>query len=366
MPLVPPTGPAATLMQTLEAERVDQTTAQQAIQTFLNACSQLTQEERQSQFDTLLSIVDERPTGPACFLSGVCGAVLEQGAWPGRMGEILQRLLEEILPQASYLARESQKREQLAIPPRTSFASAEEEEAHYQEVEKVGVQAFEELSAAHPLARDAWNYLGALWPACVALYSLNVPSRERAKVVLPVLEPLSNRHEGAYWLQKLLNVLDQEPLLVIDPVKETGITARVSGVSDNFQLNTLLLEVFPRGWLERRRISQSAFEIASGIGPQFTRETITGTWNLYQSTAITPEGRLTAGEEAARHWIWGEGSPSDISIVDGYRVIILGPPTHYPSWSSVRHFKCLRASIDEVQVLDKSTLRQWLKRLASR
>lgn len=366
MPLVPTTGPAAVLMQTLEAERVDQSTSQQAIQTFLDACSKLTNEERQSQFDTLLSIVDERPTGPACFLSGVCGALLEQGAWPGRMEQILRRLLDETLPQASYLARESQKREQLAIPPRTSFAIAEDEEAHYQQIQKVGVQAFEELSSAHPLARDAWNYLGALWPACVALYSLDSQARQRAKTYLPVLEPLSNRHEGAYWLEKLLNVLDQEPLLVIHPVKETGITARVSGVSDNFQFMTLLQEVFPRRWLERRRISQSAFEIASGIGPQFTRETIIGTWNLYQSTALTPDGKLTEGEEAARHWIWGEGPPNDISIIDGYRVVLLGPPTHYPSWSSVRHFKCLRASIDEVQVLDKSAVRQWLKRLASR
>lgn len=366
MPLVPPTGPAATLMQALEAERVDQATAQQSVQAFLDTCSRLTKEERQSQFDTLLSIVDERPTGPACFLSGVCGALLEQGVWPGRMGDILQRLLDEILPQASFLARECQKREQLSIPPRTSFASAEEEEAHYQQVEKVGVQAFEELSAAHPLARDAWNYLGAIWPACVALYSLDVPARDRARVFLPVLEPLSNRHEGAYWLQKLLNVLDQAPLLVINPAKQTGITARMSGVSDNFQLNTLLMEAFPRGWLERRRISQSAFEIAAGIGPQFTRETITGTWNLYQSTAFTPEGKLAEGEEAARHLIWGEGSPSDISIVDGYRVVLLGPATHYPSWSSVRHFKCLRAGLDDVQVLDKTAVRDWLKRLSSR
>jgi hypothetical protein len=355
-------------MQALEAERVDQATAQQAIQTFLNACSQLTQEERQSQFDTLLSIVDERPTGPACFLSGVCGALLEQGAWPGRMEEILRRLLDEILPQASYLARESQKLEQLAIPPRTSFVSAEDEEAYSQQIEKVGVQAFEELSAAHPLARDAWNYLGALWPACVALYSLDVQARERAKTYLPVLDPLANRHEGAYWLQKLLSVLNREPLLVIDPANLTGITSRMSGVSDNFQLNTLLMEAFPRGWLERRRVSQAAFDIASGSAPQQSDETITSPWNLYQAAALTPDGNLPSGQDnmSIHHGIWGGGTPSDISIVDGYRVVLLGPAMHRRSWSSVRQFKCLRASLDEVQVLDKTAVREWLKRLTTR
>ncbi len=368
MPLVPPTGPAAKLMEALEAERVEQAAAQQAIQTFLNACSKLTLEERQGQFDTLLSIVDERPTGPACFLSVVCGALLEQGAWPGRMSDILQRLLEEILPQASYLARECQKREQLAIPPRTSFPSAEEEEAHYQDVEKVGAQAFEELSAAHPLARDAWNSLGALWPACVALYSQDVSARVRARVLLPVLDPLSNRHEGAYWLQKLLHVLHQEPLLVIDPARQTGITARMSGVSDNFQLHTLLMETFPRGWIEKRRIPQKAIDVASGTGPQNTEDTITGTWNLYQATALTPEGKLPpdADMSAAGHWIWGEGIPSDIPVVEGFRVVLLGPPTYMRSWPSVRLFKNLQASLDEVQVLDKTAVRKWLQRLSSR
>lgn len=368
MPLVPPTGPAAILMQTLEAERVDQATAQQAIQTFLNACSTLSSEQRQSQFDTLLSIVDERPTGPACFLSGVCGALLEQGAWPGRMEEILRRLLDEILPQASYLARESQKREQLAVPPRTSFDSAEDEESHYQQIEKVGIQAFEELSAVHPQARDAWNYLGAIWPACVALYSLDSQARQRARTYQSVLDPLANRHEGAYWLQKLLSVLDCEPLLVIDPANMTGMTARMSGVSDNFQLHTLLMEAFPRGWLERRRVSQTAFDIATGTGPQQSEETVIGSWNLYQATALTSDGKLPTvqDKEASRDWIWGEGAPSDISIVEGYRVVLLGPVTHRRSWSSARQFKCLRASLDEVQVLDKTAVRNWLKRLTNR
>ena len=95
MSLVPLSGPAVILMETLEAERVEQAAAQRAIDQFLQACSALSTEERQGQFDGLLSIVDELPTGPACFLSVVCGALLEQGVWPGRMGEVIHRRLEE-------------------------------------------------------------------------------------------------------------------------------------------------------------------------------------------------------------------------------------------------------------------------------
>ncbi len=366
MSLVPLSGPAVTLMEALEAERVEQADAQRAVDTFVRACSTLSKEDHQAQFDGLLSIVDELPTGPACFLAVVCGALLEQGAWPGRMGEVVHRRLEEVLPQASYLARECRKREQAAIPEPTTFANADEEDAYYQRVEQVGAQAFEELSRSQPLARDAWNQLGALWPACVAVYSRDVAARVRARAFLPVLEPLANRHEGAHWLQKLLPVLDQEPLLVIDPEKQVGITARMSGVSDNFQLHTLLMDVFPRGWIEGRRVSQQAVDVATGVGPQQTAETITGRWNLYQPPALSATGKLpSVKDDSSAHWVWGEGIPADIAIVQGHRVVLLGPPSYARTWPSVRLFSGLRASLDEVIVLDKAGVREWIRRLTN-
>ena len=366
MSLIPLSGPAVTLMETLEAERVEQVDAQRAIDRFLRVCSGLSQEDRQSQFDGLLSLVDELPTGPACFLAVVCGALLEQGAWPGRMGEVIHRRLQEVLPQASYLARECQKREQAAIPPQTEFASAVEEDDYYEKVEEVGTQAFEDISASHPLAREAWNQLGALWPAGVAIYSRDVDARVKARTFLPVLEPLANRHEGAHWLQKLLPVLEQELLVVIDPSKQAGITAKMSGVSDNFQLHTLLMDAFPRGWIEGRRVSPAAVEVAIGVGPQQTEETLTGCWNLYQASALSPTGQLPSiKEDSSTHWIWGEGIPTDISVVAGYRVVLLGPPSYARTWPSARLFRSLRASLDEVKVLDKAGVREWLRRLTN-
>jgi len=354
-------------METLEAERVEQADAQRAIDQFLRACSVLNAEDRQVQFDGLLSIVDELPTGPACFLSVVCGALLEQGAWPGRMGEVIHRRLEEVLPQASYLVRECQKRELAKVPLQTTFANHAEEDAYFERVELVGVQAFEEISNAHPMTRDAWNQMGALWPACVALYSLDVAARVRGRAFLPVLEPLASRHEGAHWLQKLLPVLDQEPLLVIDPTKQTGITAQMSGVADNFQLQTLLMDAFPRGWIEGRRVSQSAVDVAIGVGPQQTNETITGRWTFYQASALSPEGKLHSAQDknSTPYRIRGEGSPSDILVIDGRRVILIGPASDKRTWPSVRLFRNLRASLNEVQVLDKAGVRDWIRQLTA-
>lgn len=364
MSLVPLTGPAVLLMEALRAERVTQADTQRAIDSFLRTCAPLPSDERQSQFDQLLSIVDESPTGPACFLSVVCGALLEQGAWPGRMGEVIHRLLDEILPQAAYLARECLKREQSAIPPQSTFSTAAEEEAYYDRLEQVSIQVFEETSTAHSKAGEAWDNLEALWPACIALYSLDVAARVRARAFLPVIAPLAERHEGGYWLLRLLPVLDQEPLLVIDPARRVGITAKMSGISDNDQLQALIMDAFPRRWYEWKRVSRSAVEVATGVGPQRTDETIVGRWDLYQASALSPSGTLpSVNDDSSCHWIWGEGVPSDITVIDGHRVVLLGSASDSRSWPSMREFLSLRSGLDEVRVLNLESVSEWLQRL---
>jgi hypothetical protein len=83
----------------------------------------------------------------------------------------------------------------------------------------------------------------------------------------------------------MLSVLDAEPILVIEPATRQGITGRMSGVVDNFQLNMLLMDIFPR-INSAPRISREAADIARGIGPQESDEVITGAWNLHDWRAI--------------------------------------------------------------------------------
>lgn len=360
MPLVPLSGPAEVLMETLRAERVSQADSQQAIERFLQSCTGLSREAHQTQFDSLLGVVDEAPTGPACFLSVVCGALLEQGAVPGRMGSIVQRLLGELLPPAAYLIRECQKREQATPPSAHSLTDKDQEEQTAQRQ----AQLFEELSAANPLAREAWDNLGAFWPACVAIYSRDVKARVKAREFLPLVNTLADRHEGGHWLSKLLPVLDNEPLVVIDPAREVGVAVRMSGVANNFQLHTLLLSLMPRRWYERWRVSNTAVAVAMGLGPQQSEEVITGCWNMYRASALRPEGRLASDPlQSPQHWIWGEGTPNDISVIDGHRVVLLGPPSDVRNWPSVRLFRSLQARLHDVQVLDKAGVRGWLQKI---
>lgn len=360
MPLVPLSGPAEVLMASLRAERLSQSDAQRAIERFLHACAELPLDGRQIQFDSLLGVVDESPTGPACFLSVVCGALLEQGVAPGRMGSIVHRILGELLPPAAYLIHESEKRQQATIPSTRPMTGNEAEEYKSQQQ----AQLFEEVSATNPLAREAWDNLGAFWPACIAIYSCDVPARVRAREFLPLVNTLAERHEGGHWLQRMLPVLNNEPLLVIDSSREVGITAQMSGIVDNFQLQTLLLNAFPRRWYELRRVSPLAIDVATGLGPQQSQEAITGCWNMYQAAALGPDGRIVSSQlHVARHLIWGEGTPRDLTVVNGHRVVLLGPASEVRTWPSVRVFSRLSAGLGELQVLEKSRVRDWIRAL---
>jgi hypothetical protein len=136
----------------------------------------------------------------------------------------------------------------------------------------------------------------------------------------------------------------------------------MSGVVDNFQLHTLLMEAFPG---EARRVSPAAAAIARGRGPQTSEETIVGAWNLYTFQALSG-GRLPAGDdlETTDVWIWNEGTPSDIPLLDGHRVILLGPAGYEREWAAQRTFPNLPATLDSAP-LAHDQLDDWFARVAA-
>ena len=201
----------------------------------------------------------------------------------------------------------------------------------------------------------------------MAVFSLNLVTRKLAKRELPDMTALADTHTGAAWLWKLLQVLDDEPMVVIDPKKRTGIVGRMNGIAENFQLNILLMDVFPRGWFSRRRVSKAATNVARGIGPQQTNETIIGVWNLCTADALRPNHTLSEFNDAkgGSTWIWNEGIPADIPVAFGHRVILLGPASYVRGWGSQRAFNRLHADISNIRKLSTSEVTTWLDRLSS-
>ena len=55
--------------------------------------------------------------------------------------------------------------------------------------------------------------------------------------------------EDAVWLIGLLEVLDDEPLIVVDRATGAACEVTISGIGDNFQLHTLLAATLIPGFV---------------------------------------------------------------------------------------------------------------------
>lgn len=213
--------------------------------------------------------------------------------------------------------------------------------------------------------------LAESWHVIVALCCTDPEARAEIAVARPHAEATAEEVEGASWVALVLGVLHEEPFVAIEPATRIGIAGRMSGIVDNFQLHTLLMDALPLprrrfGRRAPRRVSESAAATARGDGPQETDETVVGAWNPYVYAAFAG-GSLPAKEDyqAARHlFIWNEGTPADIPSLDGRRVILLGEPSYVREWPSARVFGPLRASLD-ARALGDDDVGRWLERCAA-
>jgi hypothetical protein len=193
---------------------------------------------------------------------------------------------------------------------------------------------------------------------------------------------------GAFFLSKLLIILDDEPLLVLHPETKKGFRCHMGGIADNFQLHTLLMDalIAPEtnasssggltGGLPGQRPNPVWATIARGDGPQEADHGVTGAWNLYNWTALDRNGRLPgsadddadsgdAGFMGMAHWIWNEGTPADIMPFEGQRIVLLGPPAYQRSWNCARLFDALPAYVRVEELLTPQAVEAWLRRLAT-
>ena len=298
----------------------------------------------------------------ALFLAMVCGAMVEHGCDPEPLVQPLHQRLRSLLEASARLAE--------ACSVRMPEADVENEDDEEEDDEEDASEVFEDIReevAREMSAEDAaWDALDGFWGLAIAVYSVNPAARLAARDLLEHARSIAQYHEGGHWLALILSVLDNEPVLVIEPETQSGIRGRISGVVDNFQLNVLLMDAFPRsGMLSRRRVSKRVAEVARGEGPQQTEDTVTGVWNLYNWTAIEPGLKLPdpKNHSARDSWIWNEGTPADIALFEGQRVILLGPASYPRTWQCQRMFDQLPASLEIEAELSKSEVTDWLQRM---
>jgi len=143
-------------------------------------------------------------------------------------------------------------------------------------------------------------------------------------------------------LEYALLVLDDEPLVVLHRPSGTGYALRMSGIGDNFQLHTLLADVLVGGGHVPGRAPSAREAAVCRDAPG--QVPTTGAFNL-----VTPAGQ----------WVWNEGTPADIPVVEGSRLLVLDPPPYERGWPAGRFFPGMSADVVLERVMDEDEARGW-------
>lgn len=295
--------------------------------------------------------LDPEPAGVA---SRVVGAIVESGHDPRPARPAMLAALQQTLPVCAAIA--DQARAEIGQPPE----HLDEDEADEWLAEREA-QALNEAARRRPAAAIAWQRLHEVWPGAIALFSVDPEARAEAQDLAAIAERIEDVHAAAGWLRAMLTVLHDEPYVAIEPESRTAVSGRISGIVENFQLSTLLMAAFPR---DEPLVSEAAVAVARGEGPQQIEETVTGAWNLFTFEALQPGGKLPdAADVSQSHtWIWNEGIPADIPLLDGHRVILLGAAPHSRRWQAQRMFLKLPARLT-ADVLAEDVVEGWLERI---
>jgi hypothetical protein len=220
-----------------------------------------------------------------------------------------------------------------------------------------------------------WMVLNQIYPFFAALFSNAKDLRAEARkdpTLLKQAQILSQFFDGASWIEKILSVLDDEQILVIEPVKKRGYWVKISGIADNHQLQVLLNDVIigdpNRGFLEGTKnppnvvacfknqnipglVAQGAFRMVN--------------WEGLQSNGTLPDGIM--GELKQNELlIYGELLPIDIHKFEGTRIILLGTTQINRSWNATRLFLHMPAELHLEKILTVEEVNQWINKIITK
>ncbi|HEY3562709.1 MAG TPA: hypothetical protein VGL05_34820 [Kribbella sp.] len=179
-----------------------------------------------------------------------------------------------------------------------------------------------------------------------------LPQRERLRSLVEQVDEVFP--DVAPWLLGLLRVLDDETLIVVHRESGQVFRATMTGVADNFQLHTLLAanllgsrrRLFLRrgtGHLPGEAPTAAMVAAADGSGDMMPPGGVVGQFNLV---------------DAHGAWIWNEGRPGEIPVVQGKRIVVLDPAPYQRSWNTGRVYPLITATM-EVEPLQEPEAARW-------
>ena len=313
-------------------------------------------EERQTALDRLASVFAQTAGIRAGCLSVVCGALIEHGCHPDSLASPLFLRIQDLLPKAIELYDRCSAH---IHQPSDEAADPGDLDARFQIV-------LQQYRGEFPALDAAWTDLDRFAPATIAVLSTCPQWRNMAYCFQEPLKHIMDCHQAARWLVRLLAVVDGAPLLLIEPATRSGWQTRMSGVADNYQLQTLLLATISANASSVAPPSAHAVNVARGIGPQQSRDEVAGRWDLYSWHAVQPDLRLPANGHAISQAckIRDEGLPAEIPRFAEQHVLLLGPRTQPLRWVSQRPFGHLKANLQYEHALTADACRNWLQRMS--
>jgi len=282
------------------------------------------------------------PVGPKAMLATAAGFCVERGADPVACAEpILAALGEELAAALEFAARwRAGGADELPEPDEESIDDAL--------LARLGGDQYEALRVA-----VAWCTVERWQAPALAVLGRSTEVRRRyGAALLPAsreLEALAGH--DLKCLSSMLAVLDDEPVLVLHRPTGTGYQVRIGGIGDNFQLHTLLAHVLiGGGHLPGTAPSADSVRLATDPAPADGGRSGVGATGAFE--LLAPDGSR----------IWNEGTPEDIPVVDGHRLLVLDDPSYARSWNADRFFPMLPGRAELVRVLTADETRTWFAR----
>ena len=314
-----------------------------------------------AQQRALAQLADVLPSAPlecAGVVALACGALVEHGGDPDRPLDALLGRLPEALAGAVAFAGACRARANDA--PTADDAS--------DPVERFG----DAVTEAMPAEAVAWGALELFGMALIAVLSRSPDARRRARMkpdLLKKARQIADLHERMKFLAEMLAVLDDEELLVLHPESGRGWKVRVRGVSDNFQLHTLLADALigdpNKGLLSGRRPDPRVAAAARDRPPDSSAPLAEGAFHLLHWQGLQPDRTLPADENESADEIKHKGVPADVERFEGVRVVLLAAPTLVRTWDAGRRFEEMPADLKVVETLTPAAVESLLGRIAA-
>jgi hypothetical protein len=291
-------------------------------------------------------------------LAVIAGAMVERGASPMALAEVLPERV--VMALASYLTLERIWDRTLQDRPLPTFQPPLDRAVMREIAETLaadGEQVGRSERKNKQIALSWFSLDDWINPLIAAMTS----SREfRGAMawredIADAANRLERRSERARWLHGLCLVLDDEPLIVLDPTSGRGFRLTMSGIGDNYQLHTLLSDRLMRpghGGLLANQPPEPAWVQRATAGPNVPFD---------PTTAILRRFRLFDGH--GTHISPG-GWPAEIEPLDSVRALVIHPPKGNYRWSYARAYDGMTPTLTLDRELDPDEAAHWLSRIA--